>query len=91
MGKRYSDLEQHFGVKVEFSHEHEEYVWTGDYEVKYWGELSDMDYPGDSELEVSLIDTDSLIKWDNDQESWVEVELTRSIQVSIENEIERGL
>ena len=91
MGKRFDETEQHFGVEIEFRYDGQDYIWKGDYEVRNWGEESDHDYIGDSEFEVELLDTDSLIKWDELQEMWVDVEMTRSIQAKIELEIERGL
>ena len=91
MGKRFYETEQHFGVEIEFRYDGQDYIWKGDYEVNSWGEDSDHDYPGDCEAEVEILDTDTLIKWDEMMEMWVDVEMTRSIQAKIELEIERGL
>ena len=91
MSKRYNDTENFYGEQVEFTYEGRDYIWEGDYSVNTWGETSDYDYAGCSEVEVLIEDTTSLTYYDEATDDHIEVVPTKSIIYTIEIEIERNL
>jgi hypothetical protein len=91
MGKRFNDREVFTSKEVEFEYQDQPMVWVGDYEVHSWGEEEDWSYPGDQETEVTILDTERIEVWSDEQEDWIPVKETPSILLHVVWEIEKHL
>ena len=91
MGKLFNDSEMYLDQEVLFYYEGEEYCWTGNYEVKQFGEESDWDYCGDSEIEVEIETTKCITKFNEETNDWDEVTPTQSMIYEVCFQIERNL
>lgn len=91
MAKLFDQREMHADQQIFFTYEGEEHCWEGDYEVRQFGEESDWDYCGDSEVEVEIFFTKSLTKFNEQTNDWDEVKPTNSLLFEIILEIERNL
>ena len=88
---KYNDSTLYTDEQIEFTYEGNSYQWSGDYEVREWGERPSYDYLGDSEQEVIIIRTTELVKYNEDTDNWNHVYPNGSILATIENEIESTL
>ena len=91
MGKRFDDREVFTNKRVEFEYQDQDMVWVGDYEVRTWGEEEDWSYPGDCETDITILMTDSLDVYSEEQEIWVSIEETAHILLHVIWEIEKHL
>jgi hypothetical protein len=90
MSKRYHDTDTFIDQTVEFTYEGNEYIWEGDYTVSTWGETADYDYPGDSDIDVTIDHTTSLSYYCEETDRNIDVEPKPSILQTIELLIERN-
>jgi hypothetical protein len=91
MGKRFKDVETFTNKEIWFDYQGQEMCWVGDYGVCTQGEEPDWSYPGDCETEVTILETDSLDVWSEEQEEWIPVKETPSILLHVVWEIEKHL
>jgi hypothetical protein len=91
MGKLFNDSEMHLDQEVLFEYEGESYCWQGHYEIRQYGEESDWDYCGDSEVEVEIETTKAILKFNEETNDWDEVTPTQSMIYEVAFEIERNL
>ena len=91
MGTIYYQSNRHNNQIVDFEHMNEDYRWAGDYDLDEEGEENTSDCPGWSEQTVKIVFTDSLAKWDDQLDQWVEIKPTASLLLALELEIESQL
>lgn len=91
MGKRFKDVEIFTNKEVWFDYQGQEMVWRGNYGVCTQGEEPDWSYPGDCETEVTILETDSLDIYLEEQDDWIPVEETPSILLHVVWQIEKHL
>ncbi len=91
MGKKFDDREVFSSKEIEFEYQDQAMVWVGDYSVRSWGEEEDWSYPGDQENEVTILNTDCLEAWSDEQEDWIPVKETPHILLHVVWEIEKHL
>jgi hypothetical protein len=89
MSKRYHDIDIFTDQTIEFTYEGKEYIWDGDFRVTTWGETADYDYPGDSDIEVTIDHTTSLTYYCEKTDQHIDVVPTPSILNTLEIFIER--
>lgn len=85
------ESEVHENQEVTFTYEGEELIWVGDVEVITSHDPGDRWTPPYTEVEVKVINTESLERYNVHTDEWEEVEVTPSILIEIEFEFERGL
>jgi hypothetical protein len=75
----FNDSEVVRGAEEEFEYNGDIIMWTGDYEKTTSGTSSDYDYPGDSETEIEIINTNDLKRYIESENDWESIEDTPEI------------
>ena len=88
---KYNETKLFSNQEIEFTYEGDYYFWVGDYELKTWGESASHDDPGYSEYEIRILETEELVRHNEETRDWDDVYPTPSILVTIENQIEINL
>jgi hypothetical protein len=83
--------EVHENQEVTITYEGEDLLWIGDVEVNASYDPGDRWTPSYSEVEVTVLKTESLQRYNEDTDDWEDVEVTTDILISIEREFIRGL
>ena len=91
MGKRFDETNVYEDQIIDFTYNGEEHTWKGDYGVRQFGEYADWDYPGDQETEITILDTEYIETWSEEQENWIKIEPTDDMLSEIKWEIEKKL
>ena len=91
MSKEYNDTENYYDQEIEFSYQGQDFFWYGDFTVSNWGEVSDWEYYGYSEQEVTIDRTDMIVIFNEEKNDWDEVTPTPSLLATVEIEIKKTL
>lgn len=81
------DSENYFDQEITFTYEGQDYVWTGDYSIEYFGEEETEYTPAFGEVEVHIDHTSSMYSYEDD----AEIIPTPSLLMAVELHIERNL
>jgi hypothetical protein len=81
------DSENYFDQEITFTYEGQDFVWTGDYSIEYFGEDESEYAPAYGEVEVRLDHTYSLYSYEDD----CDIIPTPSLLMAVELQIERNL
>jgi hypothetical protein len=80
------DSEHYYDQEITFTYEGQDFVWTGDYSIEYFGEDESEYAPAYGEVEVRIDHTYSLYSYEDD----AEIIPTPSLLMAVELHIERN-
>ena len=81
------DSEHYYDQEITFTYEGQDFVWTGDYSIEYFGEDESEYAPAYGEVEIRIDHTYSLYSYEDD----AEIIPTPSLLMAVELHIERNL